>query len=1093
MNELRVFISSTFRDLQEEREHLVKKIFPEIRTLCRERGVTFTDIDLRWGLTEEQAVLGTVVRTCLEEVDKCRPFFIGIVGNRYGWIPEFHEIMMDPDLVAKYPWIEPMAIEGASLTEMEFIHGVFDAPGTEGSPQRIDGEYAFFYHRPGNIAEADDPVRLAALIERSRTSGRPFREFRTVEELGEQVRADLVAMVDRNWPEQQAPTPLEQQRCAHSAFAASRIRAYIPNPAHLKWFTAWLDESSSPLVVCGESGLGKSSLVAYLTDYYRKTHPTAFVIEHYVGASQASGSAMSVMREAIEEIRTRFDIDDEIPVKEEELKRSLPNWLFRCEHLAEQLGIGVLLVIDAVNQLGDSDRRMSWLPETIPAGVRLLISTTPGESDDRLQQRGWDQMEVLPLSDERVRQSIVVRYLGEYRKGITPEQVRRVTDDPKASSPLYLRVVAEELRLHGEHETLDAMIARYTGAADLLDVFDRVLERLEVDYGESPVRSMLSLIGASRYGLSETELMELTGMNRLEFSRLLFAIDYHLIRHDGLLGFFHDYLRRAVEKRYIPDAAEQHARHLQLAECFERSVSVMVDGSGIVPARTAGELAYQLHAAGAMDRLRECLAAIPVFLALYTDEMMYDVMGYWSRMPDGSDIEGCYRRGLEQWTTEDVNERSAAMGLVAELLDRLGRWTGALALQRERLASAITRGARKAEAVSRLSIANLLQTQGEPAEALQELTRAQDLFAEIGDRHGIAETLLSMGTILTRSGEYDRALASYQRAMSISEELGDRLHMAGTSGNIGIIFYRRGEFDRALDTFREQLNILQEAGDRRGIAGALHNIGLVHAMQGSLSEALQHYERALTMNTALGNRQWIANNLGAIGLVSNNRGEYDRALECYQQALSIAEELGDRHGVAVACGNMGSTHANRGEYEPALRSYYRAAEGHRAVGDRVKLAYWLQGIAKVLVELVRAGGQMPAYLPTYVPGTNVNPPDRDGDWRALSLRYARARVEECIAVCEELSMADTQFDCTVLLARIEDADGCGDVASQRLASALENAADNAQRAELHYQLWKLGDPDHASQALALYETLYVKTPEQEYRTRIEELTAASLS
>ena len=49
-NELRVFISSTFRDMQEEREHLVKKIFPEIRALCRERGITFTDVDLRWGL-----------------------------------------------------------------------------------------------------------------------------------------------------------------------------------------------------------------------------------------------------------------------------------------------------------------------------------------------------------------------------------------------------------------------------------------------------------------------------------------------------------------------------------------------------------------------------------------------------------------------------------------------------------------------------------------------------------------------------------------------------------------------------------------------------------------------------------------------------------------------------------------------------------------------------------------------------------------------------------------------------------------------------------------------------------------------------------
>jgi len=36
--ELHVFISSTFGDPQQEREHLVRKIFPEIRALCRERA-----------------------------------------------------------------------------------------------------------------------------------------------------------------------------------------------------------------------------------------------------------------------------------------------------------------------------------------------------------------------------------------------------------------------------------------------------------------------------------------------------------------------------------------------------------------------------------------------------------------------------------------------------------------------------------------------------------------------------------------------------------------------------------------------------------------------------------------------------------------------------------------------------------------------------------------------------------------------------------------------------------------------------------------------------------------------------------------------
>ena len=125
-NELRVFISSTFRDLQEEREHLVKKIFPEIRALCRERGITFTEVDLAGGLTEEHRVLGRIIRACLEEIDRCRPYFIGIIGDRYGWVPELHEIMMDPDLLAKYPWVEAVVIDGASVTELEFIHGVFE-------------------------------------------------------------------------------------------------------------------------------------------------------------------------------------------------------------------------------------------------------------------------------------------------------------------------------------------------------------------------------------------------------------------------------------------------------------------------------------------------------------------------------------------------------------------------------------------------------------------------------------------------------------------------------------------------------------------------------------------------------------------------------------------------------------------------------------------------------------------------------------------------------------------------------------------------------------------------------------------------------
>ena len=56
--QIRVFISSTFRDMQAERDYLVKFIFPQLRKLCESRGVTWDD----------------VLPICPEEINRCRRF-----------------------------------------------------------------------------------------------------------------------------------------------------------------------------------------------------------------------------------------------------------------------------------------------------------------------------------------------------------------------------------------------------------------------------------------------------------------------------------------------------------------------------------------------------------------------------------------------------------------------------------------------------------------------------------------------------------------------------------------------------------------------------------------------------------------------------------------------------------------------------------------------------------------------------------------------------------------------------------------------------------------------------------------------------------
>ena len=57
----RVFVSSTFRDMQAERDELVLKVFPQLRRLCESPGVTWGEVALRWGIRDEEVAEGKVL------------------------------------------------------------------------------------------------------------------------------------------------------------------------------------------------------------------------------------------------------------------------------------------------------------------------------------------------------------------------------------------------------------------------------------------------------------------------------------------------------------------------------------------------------------------------------------------------------------------------------------------------------------------------------------------------------------------------------------------------------------------------------------------------------------------------------------------------------------------------------------------------------------------------------------------------------------------------------------------------------------------------------------------------------------------------
>ena len=85
-NNVRVFTSTTFRDMVLEREALVLRVFPRLREECKAHRIALTEIDLRWGITEEAQSQG-VLELVKAELNRAA-VMVSVLGERFGWIPE---------------------------------------------------------------------------------------------------------------------------------------------------------------------------------------------------------------------------------------------------------------------------------------------------------------------------------------------------------------------------------------------------------------------------------------------------------------------------------------------------------------------------------------------------------------------------------------------------------------------------------------------------------------------------------------------------------------------------------------------------------------------------------------------------------------------------------------------------------------------------------------------------------------------------------------------------------------------------------------------------------------------------------------------
>jgi tetratricopeptide (TPR) repeat protein len=569
-----IFISSTFKDMHAERDHLRHTVFPALQERLRERRQHLEPVDLRLGVETvevagEEAKELLVLKVCLDEVRRSRPFLLVLLGDRYGWVPP-EERMAAAAREAGFA----TSVAGKSVTALEIEFGIL----REDPSQR---RRAFFYFRaplpyadmPPAVAaqysdaHSPDPTvrdrhaRLEALkaglatdpelgscVRHYAAAWDPaLRRVTGLEEWGRQVLDDLWAELDEETARFSAqPNPLAEdlERQVLAAFVERGTRDYVGRVEVSDRLLALVrspvtDVGRWGVCVTGAPGTGKSALFAHL-DRRLVTDPAVLVLAHAAGISEQSARVDSMLRRWVQELAAH--LHESSPLEEDATAEDVETVF--AELLSRAAGsTRVVVLVDALNQFepGGRGRLSTWLPRPWPANARLIATAVPGAESEALAARPGVRLDALdPLGLDESRQLAVAVGLRHHRR-FHPQILdailsRRLDQAPAAGNPLWLTLAMEQLNLLDAddfarvdqefagtpeerlHQLLLDVARRLP--ADVEGLYEWLLGQTEKVFGEPVARGFADLIALSRFGWRESDLRAMVPVA----TRLLFPV-----------------------------------------------------------------------------------------------------------------------------------------------------------------------------------------------------------------------------------------------------------------------------------------------------------------------------------------------------------------------------------------------------------------------------------------------------------------------------------------------------------------------------------------------------------------------------------------
>ncbi|XP_033631200.1 TPR repeat-containing protein DDB_G0287407-like [Asterias rubens] len=878
----RVFWSSPFGGLEEERELLTKKYWPRLAHMCQKAGYEYVPVDMRWGITSGHSTQALTIAICLRELDRS-DMIVGFFGQRYGWHGDKDQMLQKTFDYASpsYPFIDEY--RDRSVTELEFLHGHLNHPGARAA--------SFFFRDKAY----DDQKRVeyeAADDERNARKYRATSDGPNAEQFLDDLKSRVKETKDKcltihpNYTTpsegarlmfetaqdflqdflkpQRALSGPETDRLEHHAFLIQKLGMggkYVGGEGYMMEVDSHVLEKrheykKKHLLVTGEPGSGKTCLLGNWILKHQEQYPDDVIAYHIVGCSSSSTSVKNVLQ------RLSNDVEDALfsvnggPTPErvyatngKEDVRELRQILTSVVNKASKGDRRVIIVIDALNMLekaGKTMKTLYWLPKFLPDVAHLILSSV--SSDDvnireLIQEREFSQLTMIPLTED-IQSTVTKNMLIVRGKELSQQQHDRVVGCSQTENPLFLMILLQELCSFGSFFELDDYIDSLIAVNSVTELFVKFLKRLEKDYNPEEktnlVHEVMCCLLVARRGLSEGEIKKILGVSDQMWSMLYFAMNDFVVERSGLYVLANTELAEAVRQHFCIDENTQTKFTRLICDYFLQIFKELYPRYNTkIPCRVLEELPWLLCKLGDNAQLQDCLLNLAMFSALYSGQHKYDLVDYWnSTGVPGKEIQQSYMGSLDDQVALLYDQSIVETGTLPrptpgiQLISVVGDISSFLV-----------------EAGHRTVLEPLL-LRAIRMHPVQDETKV--LTSDLDTTRDYCYRQNQLACFYADTDRFDQALVIHKKLLELKGKLDPKVwasEKAVTLNNMGFLQMKLGNNQQSLEYFQQALafhkEVITDDDAHEVIASATNNIGSVLAVMGRYDEAAPILERSL--------------------------------------------------------------------------------------------------------------------------------------------------------------------------------------------------------------------------------------------------------